>query len=204
MEDPARLEQFLKLVGDKEDDIFSERAADEADFRNRRRRNNQVPCGRVRSRGVVVRDVSVFSNWNGDVDLVQGGPALEPRECPGSSETLWQFSACFLHRRGYRPKRVPASVDWCGENRFGGDRFEWRRPLLSNPRSSIDSASGKCFLLSPEDALAALMGGCPRMKDAFGCYGEMLPCLSLPSPVHYPDDGPAISWFREYCNYRRL
>ncbi|CAN0015736.1 unnamed protein product, partial [Choristocarpus tenellus] len=42
VEDLGRLEQFLSVVGSKEDEIFSERAEEEAKFRGRRRRTNQV------------------------------------------------------------------------------------------------------------------------------------------------------------------
>lgn len=42
IDDPERLEQFLREVGSKEDEIFSERAVEEAEFRGRRRRTSHV------------------------------------------------------------------------------------------------------------------------------------------------------------------
>ncbi|CAN0260197.1 unnamed protein product, partial [Discosporangium mesarthrocarpum] len=41
IEDPDRLEKFLSVIGSKEDEIFSERAEEEARFRGRRRKTNQ-------------------------------------------------------------------------------------------------------------------------------------------------------------------
>lgn len=39
-----RLEEFLTEVGGREDEIFSERAEEEAEFRGRRRKTSKVLC----------------------------------------------------------------------------------------------------------------------------------------------------------------
>ena len=42
IENAERLEHFLGEVGSREDEIFSERAAEEEEFRGRRRRTSKV------------------------------------------------------------------------------------------------------------------------------------------------------------------